>query len=459
MKEYKTVQSISGPLVVVEGVSGVAYDELVEVLVPGEKAPRLGKVLDVSSDRAVVQMFEPTSGTQTADTRARFTGQALKIGVSTDLLGRIFNGKGDPIDNGPAIIPEKHLDISGAPINPWSRQYPNDFIQTGVSSLDVMNTLVRGQKLPIFSGAGLPHLKLMAQIARQAKVASQSGDESGFAIVLATLGLPFEEAEYLRHSLEESGALERAVVFLNTAADPVVERIATPRMALTVAEYLAFEKGKHVLVILGDMTNYCEALREVSGARKEVPGRRGFPGYMYTDLSTIYERAGRLKGCEGTITQIPILTMPDDDKTHPVPDLTGYITEGQFIISRELFKKGVTPPVDVQGSLSRLAGSVQGKRTREDHAQVKDQLFASYALGRDARELAVVLGESSLDEVDLAHIAFSDAFEREFISQDESVDRSLEESLDLGWKLLAMLPQSALKRVKAEMIEKYLPKK
>jgi len=375
------------------------------------------------------------------------------------MLGRAFNGKGEPVDGGAAVIPERRVDISGAPINPYSREYPNDFIQTGVSSIDVMNTLVRGQKLPIFSGSGLPHSRLAAQIARQAKVrASEEGGEGqGFAIVFATLGVSFEEAAYFQRDFESTGAMERSVLFINTASDPVVERIATPRMALTTAEYLAFEKGMHVLVIMTDMTNYCEALREVSSARKEVPGRRGYPGYLYTDLSTLYERAGRVKGKDGTITQIPILTMPDDDKTHPVPDLSGYITEGQFIISRELHTKGMFPPVDVQGSLSRLwsAGVGEGK-TREDHSSLKDQLFASYATGREVRELAVVLGEASLDETDKAHLVFADAFEKEFISQDEREDRDVEASLDLGWKLLTLLPKESLKRVKPEMVAKYL---
>ncbi len=454
-KEYKTVSSVSGPLIVVEGVSGVKYEELVEVSVPGETKTRLGKVLDVSNDKAVVQMFDPTAGVQTENTRVRFKGETLKLGVSTDMLGRVFTGAGVVNDGGPEIIPEQRIDINGNAINPYSREFPNDFIQTGISSIDVMNTLVRGQKLPIFSGAGLPHSRLAAQIARQAKV--KDGGE--FAIVFATLGVSFEEAEYFKRQFQDAGSLERSVLFINTAADPVVERISTPRMALTTAEYLAFEKGMHVLVILTDMTNYCEALREVSSARKEVPGRRGYPGYLYTDLSMIYERAGRVKGKAGTITQIPILSMPDDDKTHPVPDLTGYITEGQFVISRELYRKGVFPPVDVQGSLSRLwsAGVGEGK-TRGDHSGLKDQLFASYAVGKEVRELAVVLGEASLDDSDKAHLRFADAFEREFVGQGEYENRSVDESLDIGWKLLTMLPRESLKRVKAELIDKYMPK-
>ncbi|MCD5381142.1 MAG: V-type ATP synthase subunit B [Candidatus Pacebacteria bacterium] len=453
-KEYTDISSIAGPLLVVEGVEGVKYDELVEVNVPGEKAPRFGKVLDIAKDKAVVQMFAPTSGMTAAGTRARFKGETLKLGVSEDMLGRVFNGAGEVADNGPELVPEQRLDISGEPINPYSREFPDDFIQTGISSIDVMNTLVRGQKLPIFSGAGLPHARLAAQIARQASV-KDGGD---FAIVFATLGVSFEEAEYFRREFEEAGALERSVLFINTAADPVVERISTPRMALTTAEYLAFEKGMHVLVILTDMTNYCEALREVSAARKEVPGRRGYPGYLYTDLSTLYERAGRVKGKSGTITQIPILTMPDDDKTHPVPDLTGYITEGQFVVSRELYQKGVFPPVDVQGSLSRLwsAGVGEGK-TRADHSSLKDQLFASYATGREVRELAVVLGEASLDDTDRAHLKFATAFEAEFVGQGEYENRSVDESLDIGWKLLSLLPRASLKRVKADLIKKHMP--
>ncbi len=454
-KEYKSISSVEGPLVIVDGVEGAAYEEIVEVKIAGESKSRMGKVLDVHADRAVVQMFAPTAGIRTDGATARFTGKTAQFGVSEQLLGRVFSGAGEVIDGGAEIVAEKQVDIAGAPINPYSREFPNDFIQTGISSIDVMNTLVRGQKLPIFSGAGLPHARLAAQIARQASVTT--GEE--FAIVFATLGVTFEEAEFFRRTFEETGAMERSVLFVNTSADPVVERITTPRIALSVAEYLAFEKDMHVLVILTDMTNYCEALREVSSARKEVPGRRGYPGYLYTDLSTIYERAGRLKGRKGTITQIPILTMPDDDKTHPVPDLTGYITEGQFVVSRELHNKGIFPPVDVQGSLSRLwsAGVGEGK-TREDHSSLKDQLFASYATGREVRELAVVLGESSLDDTDKAHLKFADAFEKEFINQGEFQERPVAESLDIGWRLLTMIPREALKRVKDEMIDKYMPK-
>jgi V/A-type H+-transporting ATPase subunit B len=456
-KEYKTVESISGPLIVVEGVEGVTYEELVEVEVPGENRVRLGKVLDAMENRAVVQMFEPTTGARTHGTKVRFKGETLKFGVSKDLLGRIFTGGGKVLDGGAEIVAEKRIDISGAPMNPYSREFPNDFIQTGISSIDVMNTLVRGQKLPIFSGAGLPHNRLAAQIARQAQVKSADGKAGDFAIVFATMGVTFEEAEYFRKEFERTGALARSVLFLNTAANPVVERVATPRLALTTAEYLAFEHDMHVLVILTDMTNYAEALREISSARKEVPGRRGYPGYLYTDFSTLYERAGRVKGKKGSITQIPILTMPDDDKTHPIPDLTGYITEGQFVVSRELNTAGIFPPVDVQGSLSRLwsAGVGEGK-TREDHSGLKDQLFASYAQGKEARELAVVLGESSLDGTDRAHLKFADAFEKQFITQGEDENRSIEESLNIGWQLLKLLPRESLKRVKPEMVEKYM---
>ncbi len=451
--DYTTVSDITGALLVVRDVAGVSYGELVEVRVPGEQDVRLGTVLDVSTDTAVVQMFTPTKGTSTAGTKVRFRGEVQRMPLSPSMLGRIFSGGGKVIDEGPELIPETTRPIGGAPINPYSRAFPDDFIHTGISSIDIMNTLVRGQKLPIFTGAGLPHAKFAAQIARQAKV--QSGEE--FAIVFATMGVPFEEAEYFRLQFAETGAIERSVLFINTAADPVVERIATPRLALTTAEYLAFEHDMHVLVILTDMTNYCEALREVSSARKEVPGRRGYPGYMYTDLASLYERAGRVQGKKGTVTQIPILSMPDDDKTHPVPDLTGYITEGQFVLSRPLHTNGVFPPVDVQGSLSRLwsAGVGEGK-TRADHASLKDQLFASYATGREVRELAVVLGEASLTESDKAHLRFADRFEAEFLNQGHHTDRAVEASLDLGWELLRELPRSSLKRVKPALVEAHL---
>lgn len=458
-REYKTVSSIAGPLMIVDGVEGVTYEELVEVSIPGEDTPRLGQVLEASEGQAVVQMFAGTGGTQIKNTKVRFRGEVASLNLSQSMLGRIFSGGGEAIDGGPAIVPEKKMPIAGAPINPWSREYPNDFIQTGISSIDVMNTLVRGQKLPIFSGSGLPHAKLAAGIARGAKVTSGGKQaKADFAIVFGTMGVTFEEAAYFQKEFEQTGAIDRSVLFINTAADPVIERIAVPRLALTCAEYLAFEHDMHVLVILTDMTNYCEALREISSARKEIPGRRGYPGYMYTDLSSIYERAGRIKGKKGSITQIPILSMPDDDKTHPIPDLTGYITEGQFIISRDLNTQGIYPPVDVQGSLSRLwsAGVGEGK-TREDHASVKDQLFASYAVGKEARDLAVVLGESSLSDSDRAHLVFAKAFEQQFINQAENEDRSISQSLDLGWQLLTLVPKESLKRLKPELIEKYLP--
>lgn len=469
--EYKTVQDIAGPLVFVGGIQGVAYDELCEVeLQNGER--RLGKVLEARSDLAVIQLFESTQGVATEGTKVRFLGTTFKLDVSEDMLGRVFSGGGKPIDGGSAVFPEKRLDINGAPINPYSREFPDDFIQTGISTIDVLNTLVRGQKLPIFSGAGLPHSKLAAQIARQARVLTKeevtSGKSSGgkektdekFAVVFAAMGVPFEEAQFFQQEFEKTGALSRAVLFLNTADNPVVERIATPRLALTTAEYLAFEKGYHVTVILTDMTNYCEALREVSAARKEVPGRRGYPGYLYTDLATVYERAGRIRGKDGSITQIPILTMPEDDVTHPIPDLTGYITEGQIRLDRALHQKGIAPPVIPMGSLSRLKGKAQGEdKTREDHSGMDAQLTAAYARGVEVRELAVILGESSLNEVDKAYLTFADRFEKEFIRQGDKEDRSIFESLDIGWKLLAELPVTELKRVKSAHIDKYMPKK
>lgn len=454
-KEFKTISQISGPLIVVENVSGVKYEELVEVMMASGEV-RLGKVLEANENMAFVQMFEGTQGVSTEGTSARFLGKTFSLPVSEDLLGRIFSGSGTPIDGGPEIIPEKVLDINGAPLNPYSRDYPNDFIQTGISTIDCLNTLVRGQKLPIFSGAGLPHAQLAAQIARQARVLDDSGKEK-FAVVFAAMGITFEESQYFIQEFENTGAIEHSVLFMNTADNPVVERIATPRLALTAAEYLAYEKGYHVTVILTDLTNYCEALREVSAARKEVPGRRGYPGYLYTDLATLYERAGRVKGKEGSITQIPILTMPEDDKTHPIPDLTGYITEGQIVLSRELHGKGIYPPVDVLPSLSRLKdkGSGEGK-TREDHAGVMNQLFASYARGKDIRELAVILGESALNDIDKTFLRFAERFENEFVRQGEKENRDIIATLDLGWSLLSMLPKSELKRVKAEHIDKYM---
>lgn len=453
-KEYKTITSIAGPLMIVEGVEGVKYEELVEIKIPGEKGTRLGKVLEASEGRAMVQMFEGTAGAVTQGSSARFLGEAMKLGVSEDMLGRIFNGAGKPIDGQPEIIPEKRLDISGSAINPYSRDYPNDFIQTGISTIDALNTLVRGQKLPVFSGAGLPHNRIAAQIARQAKVM----DGSDFAVVFAAMGVTFEEAQFFQAEFEKTGAIEKAVLFINTADDPVVERIATPRLALTAAEYLAYEKEMHVLVVLTDMTNYAEALREVSAARKEVPGRRGYPGYLYTDLATLYERAGRIKGKKGSVTQIPILTMPEDDITHPIPDLTGYITEGQIVLSRELHRKGIYPPVDVLPSLSRLKDKGIGPdKTREDHSGLMNQLYASYARGKDVRELAVILGEAALDETDRAYMTFANEFEDKYIRQGEHENRDIsKDSLDLGWELLKILPKSELKRVKEEHIEKYM---
>jgi len=451
-KEYKTLKSISGPLILVEGIEGVKYEELVE-MTTDEGEIRIGKVLEVSNDTALVQMFENPQGMKTEGTKAKFLGRPLEVGVTSDMLGRVFSGSAKPIDGGADIIPEKKLNINGAPINPYSRDYPNDFIQTGISTIDCLNTLVRGQKLPIFSGAGLPHAQVAAQIARQAKVQGGDGD---FTVVFAAMGVTFEESEYFINEFKKTGAINRSVLFINTAADPVVERIATPRIALTTAEYLAYEKGMHVLVILTDLTNYCEALREVSAARKEVPGRRGYPGYLYTDLATLYERAGRIKGKPGSITQLPILTMPEDDKTHPIPDLTGYITEGQIFLSRELLKKGIYPPVDVLPSLSRLSPTAR-KVTREDHEGVFGQMYASFARGLEVRDLATILGESALSEDDLKYLEFAKEFEERFIQQGENEERSIEETLNLAWTLMKILPRKELKRVKTEYIEKYLP--
>ena len=410
-------------------------------------------MLEASEGKALVQMFENTQGAKTKGAKARFLGETMKIGVSTDMLGRVFNGSGKPIDGRPEIIPEKRLDIAGQAINPYSRDFPNDFFQTGISTIDCLNTLVRGQKLPIFSGSGLPHNRMAAQIARQAKVM----DGSEFAVIFAAMGVTFEEAQFFQSEFEKTGAIEKAVLFINTADDPVVERIAIPRLALTTAEYLAYEKEMHVLVVLTDITNYAEALREVSAARKEVPGRRGYPGYLYTDLATIYERAGRIKGKKGSVTQIPILTMPEDDITHPIPDLTGYITEGQIVMGRDLHRKGIYPPADVLPSLSRLKDKGIGEgKTREDHSGLMNQLYASYARGCDVRELAVILGEAALDETDRAYMKFAVEFEDKFIRQDEHEDRDIERSLTIGWELLKILPKSELKRVKEEHIEKYL---
>ncbi len=452
-KEYKTLTKIAGPLILVEGVEGVKYEELVQIIT-SDGVNRMGKVLEVNKDKALVQMFESTQGIATEGTKAKFLGRPLEIGVSEDMLGRAFSGSGIPIDGGAEIIPEKKLNINGAPINPYSRDYPEDFIQTGISSIDALNTLVRGQKLPVFSGAGLPHAQVAAQIARQAKVKGGVGE---FAVVFGAMGVTFEEAQYFMNEFKKTGAINRSVLFINTAADPVVERIATPRLALTVAEYLAFEKDMHVLVILTDMTNYCEALREVSAARKEVPGRRGYPGYLYTDLATIYERAGKIKGKKGSITQIPILTMPEDDITHPIPDLTGYITEGQIVLGRDLHQRGIYPPVDVLPSLSRLSPTAR-KVTREDHEGIFAQLYASFARGLEVRDLAIILGESALSPADLKYLKFAQEFEGTFLTQSENTERTIEETLNLGWKLLTILPRNELKRVKEEYIEKYLPK-
>lgn len=452
-RSYESVVSIAGPILVVEGVEGVKYEELVEVQSQsGEK--RMGKVLEINGSRAMVQMFESPQGLATIGLKAKFLGKIATLGVSSEMLGRVFNGAGKPIDDGADILAEKQMEISGAPINPYSRIFPSDFIQTGISTIDLMNTLVRGQKLPVFSGSGLPHAELATQIARQAKV----NDGSEFSVVFGAMGVTFEEAMFFQHEFERTGAIEKATLFLNTAADPVIERIAVPRMALTLAEYLAFEKDMHVLVILTDMTNYAEALREVSAARKEVPGRRGYPGYLYTDLSTIYERAGRVKGSKGSVTQVPILSMPEDDITHPIPDLTGYITEGQFVLDRGLHQKQIAPPVDVLKSLSRLAGAGMGEgKTREDHSKLKDQLFACYARGKDVRELAVVLGESSLSDIDKLYLQFADKFEKEFVGQGYQTDRTILESLDLGWELLRPFPISELKRINQKTIDMYHP--
>lgn len=454
-REYTTVTEVSGPLMVVENVSGVAYGEVVEIETPsGER--RRGQVLEAQTDKAIVQVFEGTRDLDTDRTSVRFTGETMKIPVSIEMLGRVFDGTGTPIDGGPPIIPEKVLDIHGAPINPYAREFPRDFIETGISTIDGMNTLVRGQKLPIFSGAGLPHNELAAQIARQAKVL---GKKEEFAVVFVAMGITHEEANLFIRDFEKTGALERAVMFLNLADDPAIERIITPRLGLTTAEYLAFEKDMHVLVILTNLTNYCEALREIAAAREEVPGRRGYPGYMYTDLASIYERAGRIKGKKGSITQMPMLTMPDDDITHPIPDLTGYITEGQIVLSREFNRKGIYPPVDVLPCLSRLMqGGIGKERTREDHADVNDQLYSAYAEGRRLRDLVAVVGEEALTELDRTYLAFADRFEGEFVNQAIDEDRSIEKTLEIAWNLLSMLPESELKRIGPEFIKKYHPK-
>ena len=454
IREYKTIQEIASPLMIVKNVEGVTYDELAEIELPNGEVRRC-KVLEVEDDHAVVQLFESAQGINLAQSKVRFLGHPLQLGVSEDMLGRVFNGMGEPIDGGPAILAEEHRDINGLPMNPAARAYPAEFIQTGVSTIDGLNTLVRGQKLPIFSASGLPHAALAAQIARHAKVL---GDNENFAVVFAAIGITFEESEYFIQEFRRTGAIDRTVVFSNLANDPAVERIATPRMALTAAEYLAFEKDMQVLVILTDITNYAEALREVSAAKKEVPGRRGYPGYLYTDLATLYERAGRRIGKSGSITMIPILTMPEDDKTHPIPDLTGYITEGQIILSRDLYRKGIIPPVDVLPSLSRLKDKGIGEgKTREDHSGTMNQLFAAYARGKDAKELMTILGEAALSDDDKQFAKFADAFEQRYVNQGNNTNRTIEDTLNLGWELLSLLPRTELKRIKPELIEKYMP--
>jgi V/A-type H+-transporting ATPase subunit B len=455
LKEYRSVTSVVDPLMTVTGVEGVKYDELVEIeLQNGEH--RLGQVLEIDGNNAVVQIFEGTSGINLRDTKVRFTGRPLTLNVSEDMVGRTFDGMGRVYDGGPELLPEKSLDINGEPINPIAREYPDEFIQTGISTIDHLNTLVRGQKLPVFSASGLPHNELAVQIARQAEVA---GSEQEFAVVFAAIGITFDEAEFFLDDFRKTGAIDRSVVFVNLADDPAIERIATPKMALTAAEYLAFEKNMHVLVIMTDMTNYANALREVSAARREVPGRGGYPGYLYTDLAGLYERAGRLEGIEGSVTQIPILTMPEDDITHPIPDLTGYITEGQIILSRELYGQGLEPPIDVLPSLSRLKDNGIGEgKTREDHAPTMNQIFAAYAEGKEAKELSVVLGEAALTEADQKYVAFTDRFENEYVDQGNFTNRTIEESLDLAWDLLKLLPREDLTRIRDEMLDKYLPK-
>ena len=455
-KEYKTIKEVVGPLMLVEGVEGVKYDELGEIELANGEIRRC-KVLEVDGSTALVQLFESSTGINLESSKVRFLGHCMELGVSEDMLGRVFDGQGRPIDGGPEILPDARMDINGLPMNPAARVYPAEFIQTGVSAIDGLNTLVRGQKLPIFSASGLPHAQLAAQIARQAKV---RGTDEPFAVVFAAMGITFEESNYFINSFKETGAIDRTVLFINLANDPAVERISTPRMALTAAEYLAFQKNMHVLVILTDITNYADALREVSAARKEVPGRRGYPGYMYTDLASLYERAGRQKGCTGSITLIPILSMPEDDKTHPIPDLTGYITEGQIILSRELYRKGLMPPIDVLPSLSRLKDKGIGKgKTRADHADTMNQLFAAYARGKDCKELMTILGEAALSDVDLLYAKFADEFEKQYVNQGYTTDRSIEETLDIGWKLLRILPRSELKRIRDEYLDEYYDQK
>lgn len=452
IKEYRTIREVAGPLMLVSDVSDVGYDELGEIELQNGELRRC-RVLELNGTNVLVQLFEASAGINLADSKVRFLGHGIELGVSEDMLGRVFDGLGRPIDGGPEILPDKRLDINGVPMNPAARDYPSEFIQTGVSAIDGLNTLVRGQKLPIFSGSGLPHAQLAAQIARQAKVL---GTDSKFAVVFAAVGITFEEADFFVSDFRRTGAIDRTVLFMNLANDPAIERISTPRMALTAAEYLAFDMGMQVLVIITDITNYAEALREVSAARKEVPGRRGYPGYLYTDLATMYERAGRKLDSEGSITMIPILSMPEDDKTHPIPDLTGYITEGQIILSRELYRKGLRPPIDVLPSLSRLKDKGIGKgKTREDHAGTMNQLFAAYARGKDAKELMTILGEAALTDIDKLYAKFADEFEKRYVSQGYETDRTIEETLTLGWELLAILPKNELKRIKEEHIDMY----
>lgn len=455
IREYKTIEEVAGPLMLVRKVDGVKYDELGEIELPDGSVRRC-RVLEVNGDNVLVQLFESSAGLNLAQSKVRFLGHGVELGVSSDMLGRVFSGMGEVIDGGPEIIPEKMLDINGTPINPAARNYPSEFIQTGISTIDGLNTLVRGQKLPIFSGSGMPHANLAAQIARQAKV---RGTDTNFAVVFAAVGITFEEADFFISDFKRTGAIDRTVLFINLASDAAIERISTPRMALTAAEYLAFEKNMHVLVIITDITNYAEALREVSAARKEVPGRRGYPGYLYTDLATMYERAGRKLDREGSITMIPILTMPEDDKTHPIPDLTGYITEGQIILSRDLYRKGILPPVDVLPSLSRLKDKGIGVgKTREDHAGTMNQLFSSYARGKEAKEFMVVLGEAALTPIDRLYAKFADEFEKLYVNQSFYENRTIEQTLDIGWQLLKLLPRSEMKRIKPEILDKYWPK-
>jgi len=455
LKEYQTVTSISGPLILVESVEEARYGEIVEIEI-GDGSIRHGQILQVENDKVLVQIFEGTEGIDVDSATVRMLGKPQELAVSKDILGRVFNGIGAPKDGGPEIIAEKRLNINGNPINPYARDYPNEFIQTGISTIDGLNPLVRGQKLPIFSGSGLPHDELTAQLARQATVL---GKGEQFAVVFAAMGITFEAAQFFINDLQNTGAIERAVMFINLANDPAIERIATPRVALTAAEYLAFDKDMHVLVILNDMTNYCEALRQISAARKEVPGRRGYPGYLYTDLATIYERAGRIKNKKGSITMVPVLTMPEDDKTHPVPDLTGYITEGQIILSRSLHRKAIAPPVDALPSLSRLKDKGIGKnKTREDHADLYNQLYAAYARGKECQELATILGEAALSDEDRRYMTFANEFEKRYISQGYVENRTIEQTLDLGWELLSMFDDSELKRIRLEYLKKYMPK-